>query len=230
MSKTIKQIADELGVSKQAVTKCIDNLGLRSTLTKNGNFFVVGDSQEKAIKQAFLAHQTANQNANQNANQTPTELAAVISVLQTTIDTLQGQLATKDEQIRAQQEARQAATEKEKRIAEIERRRQEEEELKKNLEKKQADLRLQAESAAAAEEARKVLASTKQMREEEAAKIRAAIAGLKGETVKPEPVKPEETWTPEPAWMGVPEETGAEDKPHGSAFVNLTPDEEDKAE
>lgn len=103
MSKTIKQIADELGVSKQAVTKCIDNLGLRSTLTKNGNFFVVGDSQEKAIKQAFLAHQTANQNANQNANQTPTELAAVISVLQTTIDTLQGQLATKDEQIRTLQ-------------------------------------------------------------------------------------------------------------------------------
>ena len=99
MSKTIKQIADELGVSKQAVTKCIDNLGLRSTLTKNGNFFVVGDSQEKAIKQAFLAHQTANQ----IANQTPTELAAVISVLQTTIDTLQGQLAAKDEQIRTLQ-------------------------------------------------------------------------------------------------------------------------------
>ena len=99
MGKTIKQIADELGVSKQAVTKCIDNLGLRSTLTKNGNFFVVGDSQEKAIKQAFLAHQIANQ----NANQTPTELAAVISMLQTTIDTLQGQLAAKDEQIRTLQ-------------------------------------------------------------------------------------------------------------------------------
>lgn len=32
MGKTIKQIADELGVSKQAVTKCIDNLGLRSML------------------------------------------------------------------------------------------------------------------------------------------------------------------------------------------------------
>lgn len=103
MSKTIKQIADELGVSKQAVSKCIDNLGLRSTLTKNGNYFVVGDNQEKAIKQAFSAHQTANQNANQNANQTPTELAAVIGVLQTTIDTLQGQLATKDEQIRTLQ-------------------------------------------------------------------------------------------------------------------------------
>lgn len=103
MSKTIKQIADELGVSKQAVSKCIDNLGLRSTLTKNGNYFVVGDSQEKAIKQAFAAHQIANQNANQNANQTPTELAAVVGVLQTTIDTLKGQLAAKDDQIRGQQ-------------------------------------------------------------------------------------------------------------------------------
>ena len=102
MSKTIKQIADELGVSKQAVTKCIDNLGLRSTLTKNGNYFVVGDTQEKAIKQAFAANQTANQNANQNANQTPTELAAVINVLQTTIDTLKGQLNAKDEQMREQ--------------------------------------------------------------------------------------------------------------------------------
>lgn len=103
MSKTIKQIADELGVSKQAVTKCIDNLGLRSTLTKNGNFFVVGDTQEKAIKQAFSAHKTANQNANQNANQSPTELAVIVEVLQTTIDTLQGQLAAKDEQIRGLQ-------------------------------------------------------------------------------------------------------------------------------
>ena len=45
----------------------------------------------------------------------------------------------------------------------------------------------------------------------------------------PEPVKPEENWSPEPAWTGVPEETGAEET-HGSAFVNLTPDTEDKAE
>ena len=104
MSKTIKQIADELGVSKQAVSKCIDNLGLRSTLTKNGNFFVVSNSQEKAIKRAFLSHKTANQNANQNANQSPTELAVVIEVLQTTIDTLQGQLNTKDKQLAAKDE------------------------------------------------------------------------------------------------------------------------------
>lgn len=120
MSKTIKQIAAELGVSKQAVLKCIDNLGLRSTLTKNGNYFLVGDSQEKAIKQAFAARQTDNQNDNQNDNKTPTELTTVIAVLQTTIDTLQGQLAAKDEQIRAQQEqivALQAELERERQHA-----------------------------------------------------------------------------------------------------------------
>ncbi len=101
--KTIKQIADDLGVSKQAVTKCIDNLGLRSSLTKNGNCFMVGDNQEKAIKSAFSSRKSANQNVNPNANQSPTQLADVITILQSTIDTLQGQLTVKDEQIRGQQ-------------------------------------------------------------------------------------------------------------------------------
>ena len=40
----------------------------------------------------------------------------------------------------------------------------------------------------------------------------------------PEPVKPEETWTPEPAWTGVPDDLPAEEKPGESAFVNLTPE------
>lgn len=109
MSKTIKQIADELGVSKQAVTKCIDNLGLRSTLTKNANYFEVGDSQEKAIKAAFKAHSksptkspTKNDKSPTNANQTQAEFVAVVGALQTMIDTLQGQLAAKDEQIKGQ--------------------------------------------------------------------------------------------------------------------------------
>ena len=43
----------------------------------------------------------------------------------------------------------------------------------------------------------------------------------------PEPAKAEETWSPEPAWTGVPEDTDAE-QTHGSAFVNLTPDTEDE--
>ena len=119
------------------------------------------------------------------------------------------------EKIRAQQEARQAATEKEKRIAEIERRRQEEEQLRQSLSKKQENLRLQAESAAAAEEARKVLAQTAKMREEEAAKIRAAIAGLKGETVS-EP-------KPAPAPAPVPEVAPAA-RPVSEPTIKITPE------
>jgi biotin operon repressor len=39
MGKTIKQIADEIGVSKTAVMKQIANLGLQTSLRKNGNQF-----------------------------------------------------------------------------------------------------------------------------------------------------------------------------------------------
>lgn len=46
MAKTIKQIADELGISKQAVFKRIDNLGLRSKLTKIDNQLMVEKSKK----------------------------------------------------------------------------------------------------------------------------------------------------------------------------------------
>lgn len=105
--------------------------------------------------------------------------------------------------IKAQREARLAAEEEEKFRAEMERRRQKEEELQNRLDQEQEKLRIDADSAAAAEEARKVLAQTARMREEEAAKIRAAVAGLKNrpEQVQSdghtEPAKPAEQ--PEPA-------------------------------
>ena len=53
MGKTIKQIADELGVSKTSVRKKIDNLGLRSSLQSNGNQFSINEEQEELIKTAF---------------------------------------------------------------------------------------------------------------------------------------------------------------------------------
>ena len=125
MAKTIKEIADELGVSKTAVSKQIANLGLRSSLRKNGNQFAIENQQEKLIKMAFqkkrqqeivtensvsdeqsqTKSQTANANQSQtaNANQSQTanhEVCDLVGVLQTTVDTLQAQLAVKDEQIR----------------------------------------------------------------------------------------------------------------------------------
>lgn len=113
MAKTIKEIADELGVSKTAVSKQIANLGLRSSLRKNGNQFAIENQQEKLIKMAFQKKrqqeivtensvsdeqsQTTNANQSQTANH---EVCDLVCVLQTTVDTLQEQLSVKDQQIR----------------------------------------------------------------------------------------------------------------------------------
>ena len=117
MAKTIKEIADELGVSKTAVSKQIENLGLRSSLRKNGNQFAIENQQEKLIKMAFRKNkqreiagenlvsdeqsQTKSQTTNANQSQTENhEVCDLVCVLQTTVDTLQEQLSVKDQQIR----------------------------------------------------------------------------------------------------------------------------------
>ena len=117
MAKTIKEIADELGVSKTAVSKQIANLGLRSSLRKNGNQFAIENQQEKLIKMAFRKNkqreiagenlvsdeqsQTKSQTTNANQSQTENhEVCDLVGVLQTTVDTLQEQLSVKDQQIR----------------------------------------------------------------------------------------------------------------------------------
>ena len=111
MSKTIKQIADEIGVSKTAVRKQIANLGLRSSLRKNGNQFAIDKHEETLILKAF-SEKTQNKNANQTQTKTQTanhEVSDLVCVLQRTIDTLQGQLAIKDKQIEDLSEALKSA-------------------------------------------------------------------------------------------------------------------------
>lgn len=106
--KTIRQIADEIGVSKTAVNKQIANLGLRSGLRKNGNQFAIDEHQEALIKQAFSEKsQTEIENQSQTKSQTKSqtenhEVSDLVCVLQATIDTLQGQLEVKDRQIEQQ--------------------------------------------------------------------------------------------------------------------------------
>ena len=109
MAKTIKEIADELGVSKTAVSKQIANLGLRSSLRKNGNQFAIENQQEKLIKMAFqkkrqqeiVTENSVSDEQSQTKSQTTNhEVYDLVGVLQTTVDTLQAQLAVKDEQIR----------------------------------------------------------------------------------------------------------------------------------
>ena len=121
--KTIRQIADEIGVSKTAVNKQIANLGLRSGLRKNGNQFAIDEHQEALIKEAFseksqteIENQTQTKTQTEIENQTQTktqtenhEVSDLVCVLQATIDTLQGQLEVKDRQIEKLTEALVAA-------------------------------------------------------------------------------------------------------------------------
>ena len=109
--KTIRQIADEIGVSKTAVNKQIANLGLRSGLRKNGNQFAIDEHQEALIKEAFSEKSQAEiENQTQTKTQTENhEVSDLVCVLQATIDTLQGQLEVKDRQIEKLTEALVAA-------------------------------------------------------------------------------------------------------------------------
>lgn len=92
--KTIKEIADELGVSKQAVRNKIAKLGLQTKLQTSGNSFAINAQQEKLIKKAFLADepQTANRKLTDNLPQT-------YAIALQYIDTLEKQLEIKDKQL-----------------------------------------------------------------------------------------------------------------------------------
>ena len=109
MAKTIKQIADEIGVSKQTVYKRYK--GKLYTVcapyahTEQGVLYIE-EQGETLIKQDFMqkecaigAHTYAHTERSNGAVLEQSENAGVVAVLQTTIDTLQGQLAIKDKQI-----------------------------------------------------------------------------------------------------------------------------------
>lgn len=110
--KTIRQIADELGVSKQAVYKRFK--GKLHTVcapyahTEQGVLYLE-EQGESLIKQDFLqddrsigAHTDTHTERSNGAVLEQGRQADLIAVLQTTIDTLQGQLEVKDRQIEQQ--------------------------------------------------------------------------------------------------------------------------------
>ena len=69
--KTIRQIADEIGVSKTAVSKQIANLGLRSGLRKNGNQFAIDEPQEALINRLFLKNRKLKSKTNRKLKRKP---------------------------------------------------------------------------------------------------------------------------------------------------------------
>lgn len=92
--KTIKQIADELGVSKTAIRKKIENLGLSDKLSKNGNQFSINKSQEIMIKSAFSKNITETEN-----HKPVTESLGSFQLVSDLVDTLKLQLEAKDKQL-----------------------------------------------------------------------------------------------------------------------------------
>lgn len=96
MSKSIKQIAEELGFSKTYIMQTIKNNGLQNSLLKNGNKFLVDDNLELKIKDLLgFDSKTENENSSQTVG------GEHLADLRRQISLLESQLKEKDEQIRA---------------------------------------------------------------------------------------------------------------------------------
>ena len=109
--KTIKDLAEELGVSKTAINKKVSDENRKLWFSKTGNKFMINEAGQKAIKSMFF---NENENSNQqlvgektktenhkNANQVP-ELE-VLSLLEQQLNQKDMQLQEKDEQIKQMQ-------------------------------------------------------------------------------------------------------------------------------
>ena len=103
--KTIRQIADEIGVSKQAVYKRykgkLHTVCAPYAHTEQGVLYL-SEQAETLIKQDFLKDDRSNgAHTERSIGAVPeqSQEAGVVAVLQATIDMLQGQLAVKDRQI-----------------------------------------------------------------------------------------------------------------------------------
>lgn len=96
MEYTVKDLAEQVGVSKQAINDKIKKLDLQNNLTRKGNRFVLSESQANLIKSAF--QQTRQAQSTSNFTNQNTDLLYDI------VKTLQSQLEEKDKQIAYYQE------------------------------------------------------------------------------------------------------------------------------
>lgn len=96
MEYTVKDLAEQVGVSKQAISDKIKKLGLQNDLTRKGNRFVLNESQANLIKSAFQQTRQAQMQSNFTNQNT--------DLLYDIVKTLQSQLEEKDKQIAYYQE------------------------------------------------------------------------------------------------------------------------------
>ena len=106
MDISIKELAEELGVSKPTISKAIDVLGIQGNLRKVGNRFMLDETQVAAVK-SQITQVSETEIAKKTQDKAPIESEksqnetekTLISLLETQISILQEQLTVKDAQI-----------------------------------------------------------------------------------------------------------------------------------
>ena len=104
---TIKQLANELGVSKTTISKVVSGLGFNGKLHKVGNRYMFSETQISQIKsQISQTLQTDEQEKSQTSQTNEQEKIQISllekqnAILQEQLSILNKQLSVKDEQIK----------------------------------------------------------------------------------------------------------------------------------
>ena len=101
--KTIKELADELGVSKSYIDKIIRILELHTKLDKVGNKYVISKKQEKSIITRIENSKSTTETHTESTTQSHTKVDAEVDFLKEEIAYLKSnhdkQLTNKDKQI-----------------------------------------------------------------------------------------------------------------------------------
>jgi len=106
--KTIRELADELGVSKTAIHKKISETIKRQHFSKNGNRFLIDEEGQNIIKSMFIDLKNENQKTEvsvlvsdikNKGNQKVSEVSELVSVLKDRILVSDEQNKSKDKQI-----------------------------------------------------------------------------------------------------------------------------------
>ena len=110
---TIKQLANELGVSKTTISKVVSGLGFNGKLHKVGNRYMLSETQISQIKSQisqFSQTEEKEESEKTQTSQTDEEKIQVLllekqnAILQEQLSILNKQLSVKDEQIKLLQE------------------------------------------------------------------------------------------------------------------------------
>lgn len=88
--QTIKELASEIGISKVAVAKKIDSLGLRGSLIRDGNMYLIPDEICDQVRQSYAHKQSGSK---------PGRTASKDEPSKDVVQVLAEQLAEKDKQI-----------------------------------------------------------------------------------------------------------------------------------